>query len=290
MQARKQAPTAAEMIPLSQFVAKSQGDVAKAEALTNTFLDAMPPEEHYFPKSTYVANEYKEKQQRGDARAAGAISTFFQRATQRAFALGRDFALLKQLYGILPEDMDTNMQIFLYSHAAEYHFSKIGNCSVRASYAAIMLHQLFKGAKIVVELQSVPSRDHFVVMLGNKAIGYYVYDPLTNPHVVFDTKFYQANVLNTFRKPPYTAQAMKLRITDELVATYEKQLPQIVAIMTELTNTALETVAEIKHDAAYLICLNDNGISKKDHERYIQIGADYAKSITQSESPALRVT
>lgn len=93
---------------------------------------------------------------------------------------------------------------FLLKHALLFSVTKIGNCSDRAAYASLILFNLLKDTGIKIALQSLKARDQFYVCLGSVAKGWYIYDPLTNPTLLFSVEEYQQTMLQYL--PLYTAK------------------------------------------------------------------------------------
>lgn len=275
MQARE------SIIPLANFVQKYNGNNAEADSLVTTFLAGQVPSAQYFPLATkYVAKDYLDR--KPEAPSAGALGTFLQCALFKAFPDGfpnwqsdRDekrqmLEVMHKLYGTIPTDKESNMQILLFSRAAFYQFSQTGSCSYRASYAALQLFKMMQGTSLNVALQSAPSVDHFTILIGNKKEGYYVYDPLTNPLMVFDREFYIKNILSTFPKAAYQAAAMNMVITQRLSDTYDKQFPLIKDEFEKLLKSSEKNSGVILKDPAFSFTLMKNKIQLDEMQLYTE--------------------
>ncbi len=224
------------------------------------------PSAYYFPNATkYVAKEYLDRQK--EAPLSGAIMAYLEKVLLKAFThgypnyrsdikeRGQMICMLTKLYDTIPTDQASNSLIFLFSHAAFYEHTKVGTCSYRASYAALQLSKILEGTSSVVALQSAPAVDHFTVLLGNKNEGYYVYDALTNPVMLFDREFYIKSILPTFTPATHRPAPMNFRITPQVLELYTKQLPTIKEEFTNLLRTYERDPSKLLQDPAYLICL-----------------------------------
>jgi len=113
---------------------------------------------------------------------------------------------------------------YLLSKALAFACTGIGNCSDRSAYAAIQLFELFKSSDIKVSLVSVPSVDQFIVYIGNKERGWYIYDPLTNPAIVFTLEEYKTQVLPLFEPVSMPKNKFEMVIKQPLITLFlEKQ-------------------------------------------------------------------
>jgi hypothetical protein len=293
MQARE------SMLPLTNFVQKYIGNNAEAEVLVKTFLTGHVPSAQYFPLATkYVAKEYLDR--KSEASCAGALGTFLQCALSRAFPDGfptwqfdknekrQMLAVLLKLYGNIPTDKASNMQILLFSRAAFYQFSHMGSCSYRSSYAALQLFKILQGTSLNVALQSAPSVDQFTVLLGNKKEGYYVYDPLTNPLMVFDREFYIKNILSTFPKAAYTATAMNLTITKELSETYDSHFSVIKDEFEKLLISTEQNARVLLQNPSFVITLAKNKIERDQMQSHTETAIKVALALVNK--PTLAVT
>lgn len=115
---------------------------------------------------------------------------------------------------------------YLLGKALLFAATAIGNCADRAAYAALQFFKLFNDTPIQVAVQSSPEYDQFVVYLGNRDMGWHIYDPLTNPSVLFAFKEYTTDVLPLFPKVTHPKQKFSLLINRQLVDTFEQQAPQ----------------------------------------------------------------
>jgi len=116
-------------------------------------------------------------------------------------------------------------EIAVFLRAFIFDISNYGNCSHRAGYAAIQLFKMLKSTDLQVIVKSAKSTDHFVVYLGNKTIGWFIYDPLTNPELVFTHEEYSKTILPMFPKDIDGLRKripVTFKITEESCQKYEK--------------------------------------------------------------------
>lgn len=135
----------------------------------------------------------------------------------------------KKLTKFLEESI-TPQQNVLILKAFKFESSNVGNCSHRACYAAIRLHEMFRATSIEVMVKSSKEIDHFVVYLKNKVEKtWFVYDPLTNPEVVFAFDEYQKEIIPAF-KPASTQVLLSISVTidDDFCQRYARLYPKLL--------------------------------------------------------------
>jgi len=112
-------------------------------------------------------------------------------------------------------------ELVVFLKAFIFDISDLGNCSHRSGYASLKLHEMFKNTPIRVVNKSADKVDQYVVLIGNKTTGWFVYDPLTNPELIFTHEEYAKTILTLFTE---TASAKGLpvcvTITPSLNAKY----------------------------------------------------------------------
>lgn len=100
----------------------------------------------------------------------------------------------------------------LVKQAAFFALYGSGNCSQRAAYASLLLRHAFVDPKFKVCFYSAASKDQFIVMLGNKELGFYVYDPILNHSKIFELKMYQKEILPAYSPADVIYEACKFEI------------------------------------------------------------------------------
>ena len=110
----------------------------------------------------------------------------------------------------------------LYLKYMPFKFFGHGNCCSRSAYAGINLHGIFSQVRgdIKIVLKSYIEEynvDHYVLKIGNENIGWYIYDPLTNPEIIFNEHEYQQDIFPMF--PKYAGRAIPtyIEITSDFV-------------------------------------------------------------------------
>lgn len=116
---------------------------------------------------------------------------------------------------LLPAELMVFLQAFIFE------ISDIGNCAHRSAYAALELHKIFQETPINVIVKSAEHVDQQVVYLGNKEIGYFVYDPLTNPEILFTLEEYSKTILTMFCVHQRFKLPIKVTITEKLCEQYQ---------------------------------------------------------------------
>jgi hypothetical protein len=149
-------------------------------------------------------------------------------------------------------------KFFLMQHALLFSITKIGTCSDRGAYAALKLFDLLKGSDIKIGFQSLKSKDQFVVCLGNQEHGWMVYDPFTNPHIVFEFSYYAEKMTPYFKTHPRPKMPFKLIITQD---NYEQFLSQHDTAQTYVAETLhAETPEKLVGDLSFLCHLESLGV------------------------------
>ena len=128
--------------------------------------------------------------------------------------------------------------IFLMTNAVRFALIKIGNCSERSAYSALVLAEVFQGTKIRVGLQSMTRVDHVAVTLGPIAGLYYVYDPFINPEIIIPLKEYQENIYPKLPKSANVLPKIKLTIDGHILEMYKVNKGGIMERIIERINDA----------------------------------------------------
>jgi len=287
-------------IPLSNFVQRYKGNVAGAESLVETFLAGqVPPAQHFPLATTHIAQAYVDRQ--SEASTVGALGAYLLYSLIQAFPDGfpnwqSDEAERRQmlevflrLYGTIPTDIKSNAQIVLFSKAAFYEFTQIGSCSYRASYAALALFKIFQDTSLNVSLQSAPSVDQYTVLIGNKKEGFYVYDALTNPLMVYDRDFYIKNILSTFTSVKHQAVPMNITITKKLSEIYDRQSPVIKKEFIKLLESSEKDANRLLiENQLFVISLELNKIPRKQMLPHTEKAIKYAQTLVEKASLTLK--
>lgn len=251
------------ILPLFEYIESvsslsSEELVTKLKRLTDSFSLTPPTfqntmdSEHYFDRyrcSDEDMKQYKLKK--------SILDKLFSRNTKIAPLNER---AMQQCMGIEhTKKMETEQRkFFLMQHALLFSITKIGNCADRGAYAALFLFDLLKGSDIKVGLQSLKTKDHFVVCLGNAERGWMVYDPFTNPHIIFDFSYYRAEMTQYFNTHPYPKMPFKMTITQ---GNYEQFLHQYDAAQAYMAKTLRsETPERLVSDRPFFCHLKKLGV------------------------------
>ncbi|MCH9757248.1 MAG: hypothetical protein K0U37_08680 [Gammaproteobacteria bacterium] len=150
-------------------------------------------------------------------------------------------------------------KFFLMQHALLFSITKIGNCSERGAYAALSLFNLLKESGIKVGLQSLKTKDQFVVCLGNDERGWMVYDPFTNPHIVFEFSYYGAEMTPYFETHSHSKQPFKMMVTQGVYDQFLAQHDTAQAYVAEKLRS--ETPERLTYDVHFSYHLETLGVT-----------------------------
>lgn len=142
-----------------------------------------------------------------------------------------------------PQKKKEAQEILLILRAVTFSYHKTGSCSARSSYAAIEFFRMLPKGEYTVCLQSFPEKDHYIVLLGNKSIGLKIYDPLTNPEIIFDILEYKSKVLTLFKDVKNPIFKVQCSMTESLLKLYdEKKFDLEKLIFDSIKTTALSNL------------------------------------------------
>lgn len=96
-----------------------------------------------------------------------------------------------------------------------------GNCAHRSCFSAIELEKILQGSAISVTLISDHTRDHFFIELSLPGSTKLIYDPLTNPELLFTEETHQEEILPLFKQVTQTALPFKLTTNQMHLHQYE---------------------------------------------------------------------
>jgi hypothetical protein len=112
---------------------------------------------------------------------------------------------------------------FFYLNYMPFKFFAYGNCAERSSYAAVKIYDVLSQAPTDIKIffKSYTEQflvDHFVLRIGNEDKGWFIYDPLTNPEIIFEESEYHRDIIPLFKKhDSLTTRSICLEITPYLV-------------------------------------------------------------------------
>jgi hypothetical protein len=236
----------------------------------------MPPSERFFPLSKDTSQKYQDKA--GLKTLSGVTSTIVQRNLLPVQLISGDNERQLTLFGYYPNSKDNAMKCYLFERAATFKLTHVGACSFRASHAAICLARIFAESNVTVALTSAPTKDQFAVLLGNKAEGWFVYDPLTNPDMIFEHKYYQENILPTFKSVAKEGQKFQLTISKELVNDFDRRWPKIKNEFSSLLNENEIDTNHLLRDRDFIACLQANKVKPKKYKEITDEAITYLKA------------
>ena len=124
--------------------------------------------------------------------------------------------------------------IHVLNHCMSYDLLDLGNCSNRAAFAAFKLYDLLKDTPIKLHIKGVDNSgniDHVVTYIGNSSLGWFIYDPLTNPLIVFAFDEYKTTIMPLFKSSIRKVRSFEVKMSDMLVEKYAIIYPQYREIM-----------------------------------------------------------
>lgn len=257
-------------IDMVTFARLHNGNEMQAAQLLEKF--ANPPSIVHFPVSNFVWDNYKNRKE--DSKLAGAVAALNGKyfLNGLAFKDPTFFEDCVNAFGFRPnfKSPEDQYKMYLLSHASLFKFSGYGSCSFRTSYAALYLAEVFP-KEIEIYLESfLPNKDHFVVKLGNDVIGWFIYDPLTNPEKIFRQEFYLTNILCTFVDGKPQARKFYFKVEKQLASEFRKQWPQICDLLAKIANANKPNGNALLRDINYVNVLLDNQIHKTDFNIYVE--------------------
>jgi len=159
-------------------------------------LEAMyefPPENVLSRESSHYDQKYRE------------LSKEYQPGEGRLFLCAmhavidsKEGAILRSKTSFWSNHPENRVFLYMAVKAAIFELAHIGNCGSRVAYSAFQLFELLKSANIEIEFYFFEKRNQTILYLKDKASGErVVYDPLTNPNLIFTESEYQ-NILEYF--------------------------------------------------------------------------------------------
>lgn len=157
-------------------------------------LSASPPGDYSFFDSEYFFDAYKRMPEQAVKNAIKSL--LFRSNEEFCTPMHSQFPAAKALGG---NPLPIEFMIFYKCLKVARNFSlyQVGNCSHRAAYAAIIMAFAAQRQKLRFTFRSYPDYEHSVcVITVEESNTRWIYDPLTNPEMVFGEDFYKANVLS----------------------------------------------------------------------------------------------
>ncbi|MAR83923.1 MAG: hypothetical protein CMF55_03930 [Legionellales bacterium] len=112
-------------------------------------------------------------------------------------------------------------ELYLFHKAMTFKHTHHGNCAHRSCFSAIELEKILRGSAITVTVKSDHTRDHFFIELSLPDSTTLIYDPLTNPELLFDAETHQEKILPLIQPVTQTALPFELTINERHIRQYE---------------------------------------------------------------------
>lgn len=179
----------------------------------------------------------------------------------------------------------------LFERAAQFKLLGIGACSFRAAHAALTLVNIFSEQvaekNIKVFMLSSPKKDQFVVTLTIKDMSdpktshEFIYDPLTNPSLIFTRQEY-AKVLAKFPDVPRPTNAYKQQITTALVERFTRIYPQLRNTYLGSLNIKLPSNEIFRGDRRYMSFYEGKYPDLSDFDEVHEAARQYIQRMTSN--------
>ena len=135
-------------------------------------------------------------------------------------------------WGSLPTTVNEAIKRHVFVKGGGFYITGLGNCSDRVADAAMKLYHSLKDTDVKVILYSAPSIDQFIVYLKTPDKTWHVYDPVTNPELLFSLDEYKKEIIPLFDKVPHPAREVKLTIDNDLYVSYLFFCPRLKTCLT----------------------------------------------------------
>ncbi len=211
-------------------------------------------------KSKYYSEQYRQNHEQ-QHETTQIMNWLVEKMTYPISQMSLDVSTGLSFWGWTPHNVSEAKTIYLLRHALHFKTLGLGNCAYRAAYAAIELAKVFFSthAGIEVRLRSYPEIDQFVVIVGNTSSGWTVYDPLTNPDLVFDLAEYDERIKPCFQVVGSPKQAFELTIDRGHIKQYQALVQKMLYfIQTEADKLCAQS---LRQDSHYRWFLQEKGIT-----------------------------
>jgi hypothetical protein len=187
----------------------------------------------------------------------------------------------------LPTDYSQSQRLYVVQKAAVFSYTDIGNCANRASYAGIELFEIFKNTNVQIQVVSYSEIDHFVLKIGNASDGWKIYDPLTNPQLLFEEDEYNREIKSLFKHVPSPKQPINFTIDLKSIALFNFQLRKITNFV--LRERQKTTIEALKKDLNYHQSLMISGIEDPFYEKTIAAYIELCELLGWDVDPTLEM-
>ena len=253
-------------IQFGDFVQAYGGSSEHAKDVPQSFYTS--PSVNYFPTSEYRKKEFTKNY------VNGAVAAIFQHVIHPVSIDTGNYSrktyneLVDALgFELFNADELTNHKAFWFDRAATFQFCPYASCAWRASYAAVKIARVFENTDFKIYLKSAETKDQFTVVVGNAKSGWFVYDPLTNPDVVFPLELYNKKIIGTFSDRRRGSRKFSLQITLELIKEYSAAWPRMQKLYMQYCENTTVTVESLKNDPALIAGLQLGGVKPANYDK-----------------------
>lgn len=212
---------------LTDFLKKKQyvADLKKIDTMKHTFIRGLPPAMLYAPRvKPPIAADYNIQKLIfseivGSLYALAEIKEPVKLETQLARKVHEEYA-----------SQQVSEIICLLERSLQFSILNQGNCSHRAAFAAIYLVDALDSS-VKIRYHSFPEKDQFVLILTTPEKECFIYDPLTNPDLLFKQTYYHQKVLPSFSNASHLFRQLSLVVTPQMAKTFYALLGRVSTSM-----------------------------------------------------------
>lgn len=147
--------------------------------------------------------------------------------------------------------------------------SDLGNCALRAYYAGFILATILPES-VKISASSHPSKDQHVIQIkaNNNAHKqeWFVYDPFTNPEVIFPHNLYVRDVLSKFPNTGIPREKIAVTITKKSAETFLGSAPSHIEKIKSIFLKSMNAKSALRQDLIVALSLAFKNISLNDEE------------------------
>ena len=268
-------------ISLTNFVQQINPDADLTSMLDALHLN--PPSVRDTQKSPHYSEKYTSNMSRENTQNLHVMQVLTEmQMAEITFRARTPMQKPLRFWKELPNSEKKQAINYAISHASQFAYTKTGNCSSRSAFAAMHLyHAIGKQAGISVCLISSATHDQFTVMIGTADKQWFVYDPLTNPELLFEHAEYTSEILKYFSPVQTPKHPLKLKITPATYSAYLAKNPEINDYLQQAFSTLKPKVVLSNLNYQYSLA----GKNLVAPAQYAQVTSDAIAALQELELP-----
>lgn len=190
-------------------------------------------------------------------------------------------------WGDLPTIEEQAKRLFLVHNALSFSLTGLGNCATRSSYAAIQLFNIFENSGLQIEFLSFVEIDQFVLRIKNNKNEYKIYDPLTNPELIFNEDEYNQKIRPLFNPVPIKKRPFDLVVDEKSIRQYAFKNNTISQFLEK--ERAHTTVDLLKADPNYSSFLTQHNITDPEYKKTQTAYDELCDLLCWERTPAAKI-